>query len=164
MSPSAPREALLRLLRPVVDEAGLDLEDLLITPAGRRRLVRVVVDKDGGVALHDVADASRAISAALDAAEPFGAAPYTLEVTSPGIDRPLTAPRHWRRNVGRLVRVELGDGTSPTGRIEATGDDGVVLDVDGVTRDLSWAELGPGLVQVEFTRRADEATGETEEA
>jgi ribosome maturation factor RimP len=152
MSGSANREALLRLLAPVVADAGLDLEDVVVTPAGRRRLVRVVVDRDGGVQLDDVATVSQAVSAALDEADPMGGAPYTLEVTSPGVDRPLTEHRHWRRATGRLVRAGLADGTTMTGRVEAVDDHGVVLDVDGVTRELAWAELGAGRVQVEFSR------------
>lgn len=162
MSPSTPREALVRLLGPVVAEVGLDLEDVVVTTAGRRRVLRVVVDRDGGVGLDAVAVVSKAVSDALDAAEPMGSAPYTLEVSSPGVDRPLTEPRHWRRAVGRLVRVERPDGTSVTGRVEASGDEGVVLDVDGMTRELGWTGLGTGWVQVEFARR-DTAPGEQSE-
>ena len=104
----------LALLAPVVSSAGYDLEDLGVTAAGRRSVVRVVVDRDGGIDLDDVADVSRTVSDALDAldeAEPDAlGATYVLEVTSPGVDRPLTEPRHWRRNVGRLVTATLADG------------------------------------------------------
>ena len=91
------RAALLRLLEPVVAEAGFDLEDVLVTPAGKRRQVRVIVDGDGGVSLDDVAVVSQRVSAALDDSAAMGSGPYVLEVTSPGVDRPLTQPRHWRR-------------------------------------------------------------------
>ncbi|OMQ09650.1 hypothetical protein A7K94_0222020, partial [Modestobacter sp. VKM Ac-2676] len=96
-------------VEPVVSAAGYDLEELVVRPAGQRSVVRVVIDRDAGVSLDDVAELSRALSEVLDGEdEAFGSAPYVLEVTSPGIDRPLTAPRHWRRNVGRLVDVAVG--------------------------------------------------------
>ena len=96
-------------IEPVVGAAGYDLEELVVTPAGRRSIVRVVVDRDAGVTLDDIAEVSRAVSDVLDANDDgMGRAPYVLEVTSPGVDRPLTEPRHWRRNAGRLVTVAIG--------------------------------------------------------
>jgi len=143
---------LLQLLGPVVTGTGHDLEDLSVTPAGRRRIVRVLVDKDGGTSLDDVADVSRVVSDALDdidAREPalLGGA-YVLEVSSPGVDRPLTAPRHWRRNVGRLVTAHLSDGASTTGRLGAADEEAVELD----GRRLALADVLRGQVQVEFSR------------
>ncbi|RKS77392.1 ribosome maturation factor RimP [Motilibacter peucedani] len=152
MARAASREALLDLLGPVVQGAGCDLEDLEITPAGKRRLVRVVVDRDGGVPLDVVAQVSTAVSEALDADEPFGDAPYVLEVSSPGVSRPLTQPRHWRRNVGRLVEVVVADGASVVGRITSADDAAVVLDIAGASRTVPIAQLGAGRVQVEFSR------------
>ncbi|MCU1592255.1 MAG: hypothetical protein JWP11_3511, partial [Frankiales bacterium] len=108
-SGSGTAARLSQLLAPLVETTGADLEDVDVSKAGRRSVVRVVVDRDGGVSMDDVADVSRAVSDALDAldeAEPGMLGPsYVLEVTSPGVDRPLTLPRHWRRNVGRLVTV-----------------------------------------------------------
>ena len=98
---------------------GLDLEDVVVTPAGKRRLLRVVVDQDGGVDLDTVAGVSTAVSATLDESDAMGGAPYVLEVTSPGVDRPLTAPRHWRRNRDRLVKVATAEAhraRGPAGR------------------------------------------------
>lgn len=143
---------LSQLLAPVVEGTGHDLEGLEVTPAGRRRVVRMLVDKDGGTTLDDVADVSRAVSAALDdidAREPalLGGA-YVLEVSSPGVDRPLVAPRHWRRNVGRLVTAHLADGTSATGRLAEASDSAVVLG----ERRLPLAQVVRGQVQVEFDR------------
>jgi ribosome maturation factor RimP len=135
------------LVEPVVLASGYDLEDVAVTSAGRRSIVRVVVDRDGGIDLDAVADVSRAISEALDAADAFGDAAYTLEVTSPGVDRPLTEPRHWRRNVGRLVEVG-----GEKGRILEATDEGVALEVNGTRRDVSHDELGTGKVIVEFSR------------
>lgn len=152
---AAARVRVREVVEPVITQAGYDLEDLTLSRAGRRHVVRVLIDTDGGISLDDVAVVSRAISAALDAAEEAGgevlAGEYQLEVGSPGVDRPLTQPRHWRRNVGRLVVVN-----GVTGRVISAGDTGVTLDVNGTIRELAWAELGPGRVQIEF-KRMDEA-------
>jgi len=127
-----------------------------VTAAGRRRLLRVVVDSDRGVSLDDAAAVSRELSAALDTVAVMGDFPYTLEVSSPGVDRPLTDRRHWRRAVGRLVQVTVTDATGSgpvSGRIAAADSDGVILDVDGdpnARRRFPYAVLGPGAIQVEF--------------
>ena len=134
---------------------GLDIEAVEITPAGKRRILRVAVDKDGGVTLDDVAEATREVNRVLDASDVMGEQPYTLEVTSRGVDRPLTLPRHWRRNVSRLVKVTFADGSSATGRIMESDDDAVTLDVSGIRRTVGYAEVAKALVQVEFNRRAE---------
>jgi ribosome maturation factor RimP len=151
------RERLLRLLGPVVAGEGYDLEDVSVTQAGRRSLVRVSVDADGGIDLDAVAVVSRVVSDALDADSPGGpafAGPYVLEVSSPGIDRPLSEQRHWRRAVGRLVQVPV-DGVGVQGRVVDASDAGIRLDVAGSVRDLAWSQLGRGSVQVEFHRDAE---------
>jgi ribosome maturation factor RimP len=130
----------------------LDLEAIEITPAGKRPLLRVSVDKDGGVTLDDVADATREISQALDDSEVMGERAYTLEVTSRGVDRPLTLPRHWRRNQDRLVKVALHGGDTVTGRITTSDDIAVCLDVDGSVREIAYADVARALVQIEFNR------------
>jgi ribosome maturation factor RimP len=131
-----------------------------VTVAGKRRLLRVVVDADGGVSLDDAADVSREISALLDAADAMGDVPYTLEVSSPGVDRPLTNPKQWRRAARRLVKVKVtGEGTLE-GRILAADDDGVTLDMAGARRRLHYAALGPGRVQVEFGPLPDADEGD----
>jgi ribosome maturation factor RimP len=165
-TPTAPRIDLVAarsrvraVIEPVVVAAGFDLEDVSLSRAGRRHVVRVLVDADGGIGLDDVAVVSRGISAALDAAEETQgellAGEYQLEVGSPGVDRPLTLPRHWRRNVGRLVTVAVA-GRSLTGRVTAADETGVTLDVDGSAGVIPFDELGPGKVQIEF-KRLDEA-------
>nr|WP_281273880.1 ribosome maturation factor RimP [Actinomadura pelletieri] len=126
---TATAAELTRLLAPAVDEAGFDLEEVDVRPAGRRRLVRVVVDADGGVDLDDIATISETASELLDTTEVMGTAPYVLEVTSPGVDRPLTEPRHWRRAVGRLVVVPLAEGGQIEGRVVAADDETVEIDV-----------------------------------
>src|SRR5215475_5074779 len=146
---AAHRARLRVIIDPVVTRAGYDLEDIAVVRMGRRYVVRVVVDRDGGVPLDDVADLAREISSELDGAEEasgeFIAGEYQLEVSSPGVDRPLTLPRHWRRNVGRLVRVKIG-GHTVVGRVVAADEDAVTLDVDGATRTETYADLGKGRV------------------
>ncbi len=152
MGASSTPDFLIRLLRPVVSGLGLDLEDVVVTPAGKRRLLRVVVDQDGGIELDQVAAVSTAVSAALDASDAMGAQPYVLEVSSPGVDRPLTEPRHWRRNRGRLVEADLADGTTVRGRVLDTSDAGLVVELGAATRSLAWEDVVRGRVQVEFNR------------
>jgi ribosome maturation factor RimP len=158
---SAAKARVTAVIESVVTAAGYDLEEVSLSRAGRRHVVRVLVDADGGINLDGVAVVSREISNALDAAEESGgevlAGEYQLEVGSPGVDRPLTEPRHWRRNVSRLVLVN-----GVTGRVTATDDRGIVLDVDGTTREIAYAELGPGKVQIEF-KRLDEARFDSDE-
>jgi ribosome maturation factor RimP len=154
LAPTANRDRLVDTLRPAIEGAGLDLEDIEVTPAGRRRLVRVVVDKDGGVTLDDIADTTRLVSQRLDDDEDvMGEMSYTLEVTSPGTDRPLTAQRHWRRNLGRLVRVTPLEGEPVTGRIVEAGDSSARLDVDGTPQDVAYAEVRKARIEVEFNRK-----------
>ena len=144
------------VLTPILARFGLELEAVEIIPAGKRRLLRVVVDGEGpqgtGPLLDDIADASKAASEALDKADVTGAAPYTLEVTSRGVSRPLELPRHWRRNTGRLVAVRLCEGDTITGRIVSSSEDGARLDVDGDTREIRFGDVDRALVQVELNR------------
>lgn len=157
------------LIEPVAAAAGMDLESVRMTVAGRRRLLRVVVDSDHGVSLDDAADVSRDVSTVLDASNVLGDVPYTLEVSSPGVDRPLTEPRHWRRARGRLVRVKVrgaGEGSTVPGegfvegRLLAADADGVTLGLvsngrAGGERRFPYADMGAGSVQVEFGRIPD---------
>jgi ribosome maturation factor RimP len=157
------------LLRPVVTAAGLDLENVRITAVGRRRLLKVVVDGDGGVTLDAITEVSRALSAELDANGAMGEAPYTLEVSSPGAERPLTEPRHWRRAAGRRVRVPLAGrsraGDTPKGpaavegRVLTASETGVVLEVAGQRREFGYAELGQGKILLEFGHATADADG-----
>ena len=156
---AADAERIVGLLEPAVAALGMDLEDVKITSAGRRRLLRIVVDADGGVSLDDIALASRELSATLDRAAAMGEASYTLEVSSPGVDRPLTEPKHWRRAVGRVVSAPLRSqpGTSATapdatvtGRVAGADSSGVRINVDGASREFGYSDLGPGRIQIEF--------------
>lgn len=152
---AARPERLTELLEPVVSAAGLDLESVRVGRAGRRSLLRVVVDADQGVDTDRIAQVSRAVAAEVDASDVMGSAPYTLEVSSPGVDRPLTEPRHWRRASGRLVQVPLSDTAGTVqGRVITAGPGGVILDVGGERREFGYADLGPGQIQVEFGKLA----------
>jgi ribosome maturation factor RimP len=150
--------AVRAVVGPVVEALGLDLEDIDVQAAGKRRRVNVVVDRDGGIDLDGIAEASRAVSDALDGSDVMGDDRYTLEVSSPGIDRPLTLPRHWRRNVTRRVRAHFADGTTADARITGTDDDAVLLAVDtpaGAESQevrIGYPELVRGDVQIEFRR------------
>jgi ribosome maturation factor RimP len=168
----------LRDLRGTVDvpgplgELGLVVEDVAVTPAGKRRLVRIWLDRDLGglepdddssvidpLSLDEVADATRVIGAGLDASDAPGEAPYVLEVGSAGVDRPLTQPRHFRRNVTRLVevsRVQGSDGGAVTGRIVAAGPADVTIQVAATKKEplttlhIPYADITRAQVQVEF--------------
>jgi ribosome maturation factor RimP len=134
----------------VVTAAGFDLEEIDIRQAGRRRLFRIVVDSDHGVGLDDIATLSRRIAAGLDMHDDVLCGPYTLEVTSPGVDRPLIAPRHWRRAHLRLVEVALRESGKITGRVGASDEDRVQLLVGGTLREVRYADVERASVVVEF--------------
>ncbi len=141
-----------------VSEAGVDLEDVEVRAAGRRRVVRVSIDSDGGVTLDDVAAVTRVVSRVLDDSDVMGDQAYILEVGSPGVSRPLTLPRHWRRNIGRLVRVVLAEGSEPfLARIRSVNEDDpatVIITVvaDDKERQIATADITRAVIQVEMNR------------
>lgn len=143
------REQILQILEPIASNMGLDLEDVEIKSAGKHSIVQVTIDKDGGINLDEVAQISNQISEALDAKDILGEKPYTLEVGSPGIDRALTLPRHWRRNNGRLVKINFGSNTE-IGRILESDDEKVSLEVKGKTRSINFDKIDKAFIQVEF--------------
>ena len=173
-----PEGAVRKQLEPVVAELGLVLDDVVVIEAGARPLLRVVLDvpdeRPGALSLDAIASAAREISARLDEADPMGQSPYTLEVSSPGVERPLTTPRHLRRNISRVVTLTLRDGDEVTGRVlSIEDDDTLVLLLPGAKkgmpatkqRRVGWDQVVQGVVQVEFNRpdgSADE-TDETDE-
>lgn len=145
-------DSLETLVETTVAALGLDLEALELTPAGKRRVLLVALDRDGGVGIDHITEATRALSEVLDASDVMGETPYTLEVTSRGVDRPLTLPRHWRRNEGRLVRLRLADDSSVDGRIGASDDEGV--DIEGrTTTRYPYDQITSALVQIELNRK-----------
>ncbi|HEY5858177.1 MAG TPA: ribosome maturation factor RimP [Aldersonia sp.] len=149
------QERVSDLATELVARRGYDLESVQILPAGKDTTLRILVDADGGVDLDAIAELSNEISAALDETDVMGAAPYTLEVTTPGVDRPLTQERHWRRARGRKVRVSLADGRSIHGRVGALDAGAVTLVVPGrrepVVVSVPLADVRTAVVQVEFS-------------
>lgn len=153
-------DRLAGLLAGPIEALGLDLEAIDLSKAGKRSVLRVAVDQDGGVDMDDIAAATSEVSKVLDETDVMGNSSYTLEVSSPGVDRPLTLPRHWRRNATRLVKVTLVDGSEVTGRIGEVDETGAVIDVDGAPRRLELAEVAKARVQIEFTRPSGGAQDE----
>ncbi len=154
----ATTERIEHVLTGPLAELGLDVEAVELTPAGKRRVLRVALDTDGGPTLDDIAAATKVIDKILegDGGAVLGELPYTLEVTSRGVDRPLTLPRHWRRNAGRLVKATLADESTVTGRIGASDEEAVSLDVAGAERRVPYADVRKALVQIEFNRKASD--------
>ncbi|MDH6128598.1 ribosome maturation factor RimP [Kitasatospora sp. GP82] len=160
---TTPTDRLRALLEPLAAEAGLDLEDVKVTQAGSRRQVQIDVDADGGVDLDAIAEFSRLVGQKLDDSDVMGEAPYLLEVGSPGVERPLTRPRHWHRAEGRLVKAKLVDGSEIVARVLTADEDGALVEVQPVKgrgkakeRRLEYAEVAKARVQVEFNRKEDE--------
>ena len=159
-------ERLRALLEPLVGKAGVDLEEVTVTASGRRRQLLVVVDAEDGVQLDTVAALSREVSQALDESDVMGETEYVLEVTSPGTDRPLTEPRHFRRNTGRLVKLALKERGELIARIMAVDETGLDLEVPGIKgrkpkpARADFAEIAKARVEVEFNRKAGEPDDE----
>lgn len=174
-------------IRPTVEGAlagvGLLVEDVAVIPAGKRRLVRIWIDRDipadgadttdpiEPLSLDEVADATHVVSEALDSSDVLGEQAYTLEVTSPGVDRPLTEPRHYRRNVTRLVTLTPREGDAVTGRLVRAGASDLTIEVPATkkvpasSQDFRYADLSRAAVQVEFSRgkAAGESDSDSEE-
>ena len=161
---------IIETLAPKLEPLGILVEDVTVVPAGKRRLVRILLDRIvamdtamtepvAPVTLDEVAEATRVVSDELDATNVMGEQPYVLEVGSPGVDRLLTEPRHFRRNVGRLVKASTPDG-QVTGRVVAAGPEQVTLEVttkgSSSTRQLAYPDIARAQVQVEFTRATEE--------
>ncbi|MEU0528657.1 ribosome maturation factor RimP [Streptomyces niveus] len=152
-------ERLRGLLEPLVSAKGLDLEEIEVSRAGRRRVLRIVVDSDDGVDLDACAELSRTISTALDETDVMGEDEYQLEVTSPGADRPLTERRHYVRAVGRLAKIQLHEGDDFVARVLAVDDEGLDLEVPGVkgrkptARRVEFASIAKARVELEFNRK-----------
>jgi ribosome maturation factor RimP len=176
--PTGVELALTELLLPALAADGLVVEELRLTPAGKRRILKVLIDRDpyaersssagpplpapdvpiDGLSLDEVAEASRLVSEQLDRltgdGDPLDGTPYTLEVSSPGVERPLTLPRHYRRNVGRLVDLETADGSTLRCRITSATPDSVTVETSHGPRELGWPDVLSASVQVEFRRAA----------
>jgi len=135
---------------------GLELVDVEIKRQGGSRLVRLYMDKPGGVGLDDLQRASEEASAILDAEDPIDSA-YTLEVSSPGLDRPLKGEADYRRFTGRLAKIssyELVEGRRHwTGRIDAVADGAVTVSLvaeGGALARIPLDKIAHGRLEVEF--------------
>ncbi len=146
-------ERLETLVNECVAALGVDVEAVELSSGGRRKVLRIALDADGGIGIDHITDATRALSEALDASDVMGAEPYTLEVTSRGVERPLTLPRHWRRNAGRLVRVTLDDDSMLDGRIGDSDETGVELTTKKDATRVSYDHIVTALVQTELNRK-----------
>jgi ribosome maturation factor RimP len=152
-------ERLRELLEPLVAARQLDLEEIEVSRAGRRRVLRVIVDSDDGVELDACAEVSRALSEKLDETDAMGEDEYVLEVSSPGADRPLTEHRHYVRATGRLVKLRLTEGSELVARVLGVDDEGLDLEVPGVkgrkptARRVEFAEIAKARVEIEFNRK-----------
>ncbi|MEU1216007.1 ribosome maturation factor RimP [Streptomyces sp. NPDC005791] len=152
-------DRLRELLEPLVGAKDLDLEEIEVSRAGRRRVLRVIVDSEDGVELDTCAELSRVISETLDETDAMGEGEYVLEVSSPGADRPLTEHRHYVRATGRLARLTLGEGGELVARILAVDDEGLDLEVPGVkgrkptSRRVAFDEIAKARVEIEFNRK-----------
>ncbi|MEU5890736.1 ribosome maturation factor RimP [Streptomyces sp. NPDC047461] len=152
-------ERLRELLEPLVSSQGLDLEEISVDSVGRKRVLSVVVDSDTGADLDQIADVSRALSAKLDETNAMGEGEYTLEVGTPGAERPLKEHRHYVRAVDRLVKFQLTEGGEVVARILEVDDEGLDVEVPGIkgrkatSRRLAFSDIDRARVQVEFNRK-----------
>ena len=148
---------LIRYIAPIVEGAGFVLEEITITPAGKRRLLTVFVDgEDRNLSLDEVTSVSKQISEVVDVLPELGDKPFTLEVTSPGVDRPLTLDRHWRKNVGRLVKIVTNDGQSINGRIKSFNGNQVEISLPKSEVILQRETIKRAIIEIEFNRKENE--------
>ncbi|WP_327361502.1 MULTISPECIES: ribosome maturation factor RimP [unclassified Streptomyces] len=152
-------DRLRALLEPLVAAKGLDLEDVEMSKAGKRRMLRIIVDSDEGVELDACAELSREVSEKLDESDVMGEDEYVLEVSSPGADRPLTEHRHYVRAIGRLVKFQPVEGEELIARILDVDDEGMDLEVPGVkgrkatARRIAFTDIAKARVEIEFNRK-----------
>ena len=133
-------------IRPIIEATGNYLEELTITSAGKVKILTVIVDSDSHLNLDQITAVTKEISEVIEALEELGDSAFTLEVTSPGIDRPLTKPRHWRKNLDRLVKITMTSGQDIQGRIgEATETTVLVGD-----QKVSFEDMKRAVLEIEF--------------
>lgn len=155
----ALKDQISELVTPAVSDQGFYLEDVHVATPGSHRIVTCIVDGDASLNLDQVTTVSRVISELLDEAAFMGETPFTLEVTSPGVDRPLTQPRHFAKNVDRLLKIIKLDGSEVTGRILSNTDKDVTLTVtvkkETVEQTVSLSDIKRAVVEIEFNRKDD---------
>jgi ribosome maturation factor RimP len=155
----ALKDQISELVTPAVSDQGFYLEDVHVATPGSHRIVTCIVDGDASLNLDQVTTVSRVISELLDEAPFMGETPFTLEVTSPGVDRPLTQPRHFAKNIDRLLKIAKLDGSEVTGRILSNTDQDVTLTVtvkkEIIEQTVSLSEIKRAVVEIEFNRKDD---------
>ena len=155
----ALKDQISELVTPAVSDQGFYLEDVHVATPGSHRIVTCIVDGDASLNLDQVTSVSRVISDLLDEAAFMGETPFTLEVTSPGVDRPLTQPRHFAKNVDRLLKIIKLDGSEVTGRILSNTNHDVTLTVtvkkETIEQTVSLSDIKRAVVEIEFNRKDD---------
>ena len=150
-------QSITDLISPGVTEAGFFLEEVQIASPGSHRIVTCVVDGQTPLNLDQVTVVSRIISELLDTSDVLGETPFTLEVTSPGVDRPLTEVRHWTKNLTRLIKTTLNDGSVITGRLTEFDETSVTLveNIKGRIKNhtVAFADIKRAVVEIEFNRK-----------
>jgi ribosome maturation factor RimP len=144
------KEQVLAVITPAIESLGFYIEDITITSAGKRSLLTVIVDGDTHLSLDQVTVATKAISEIVENLPTLGNNPFTLEVTSPGLDRPLTKPRHWRKNLDRLIKIILTDGKEVKGRIKDSNETSVTVD----NQTINFADIKRATLEVEFKKES----------
>ena len=140
------KEQVAAVITPAIQALGFYVEDISITAAGRRSMLTVIVDGDTHLSLDQVTVATNAISEIVENLPTLGNNPFTLEVTSPGLDRPLTKPRHWRKNKDRLIKIVFNDGKEVTGRIKDSTESDVTVD----EQNIKFADIKRATLEIEF--------------
>jgi ribosome maturation factor RimP len=140
------KEEISAAITPALSDLGFYLEDITITSAGRRSMITVIVDGDNHLSLDQVTVATKAIGEIVENIQSLGESAFTLEVTSPGLDRPLTKPRHWRKNIDRLVKIVLLDGKEIKGRVKDVSEISTTVD-DQV---VNFSEIKRATLEIEF--------------
>ena len=139
-------EEISAVITPAINALGFYIEDITITSAGRRSLITVIVDGDTHLSLDQVTVATKAISEIMETISAVGDNSFTLEVTSPGLDRPLTKARHWQKNINRLVKVVLLDGSEIKGRIKNVNEVSTTVD----EKNINYSDIKRATLEIEF--------------
>jgi ribosome maturation factor RimP len=140
------KEEISAAITPALSNLGFYLEDVVITTAGRRSMITVIVDGDTHLSLDQVTQVTKAIGEIIENIQSLGQSPFTLEVTSPGLDRPLTKPRHWRKNINRLVKVVLLDGKEIKGRVRDSTQISATID----EQVINLSDIKRAILEIEF--------------
>jgi ribosome maturation factor RimP len=140
------KEEIIAVITPALEALGFYLEDVTITSAGRRSMITIIIDGDTHLSLDQVTLATKAVGEIVEGIQSLGQTPFTLEVTSPGLDRPLTKPRHWRKNIGRLVKIVLLDGQEIKGRVKDVSE----ISTTVAEQVVKFSDIKRATLEVEF--------------